>query len=110
MAQSSSDKPARRLLTPACVELRERERQRRSTPSSQWSQIGFCHICGVGAGGQSPAEDITSPIPDPEPSQPPPTRCMERRAADREPEPAAMREPVKRTEPTIAPEPEPHRV
>jgi len=28
MAQSSFDKPARRLLTPACVELRESERER----------------------------------------------------------------------------------
>ncbi|ROK64926.1 hypothetical protein DPX16_1151 [Anabarilius grahami] len=44
-------------------------------------------------------EDITSPTPDPEPSQPPPQPCTELKE---EPE-SDMR-----TEPTIAPEPEPH--
>ncbi|ROI62437.1 hypothetical protein DPX16_5110 [Anabarilius grahami] len=63
-----------------------------------------------------PGEDnITSPTLDPEPSQPSPhcTDTMPEPTADRGLESATMHEPVpapeKGTEPTIAPEPEPHR-
>lgn len=45
--------------------------------------------------------------PDPEPSQSPP---MPRRERDREHEPATMRESQQGIEPTIAPEPKPHKM
>lgn len=56
-----------------------------------------------------PTDYITCPTPGSEPSLPP--HCTERTpepTADSEPEPAPMHRPVKRTEQTIAPEPEPH--
>ncbi len=56
------------------------------------------------------SEDNSSPTPDPEPSQPSPSRCTEcspEPTAAAEPEPAAITEPtpLKVTEPLIAPEP-----
>ncbi len=56
-----------------------------------------------------PVEDNSSPTPEPEPSQPPPSRCTEcspEPTAAAEPEPAAIKEPTpfKVTEPLIAPE------
>lgn len=56
-------------------------------------------------------EDVTSPTPDPEPSQQPLTLCIELKAeptAGEEPKPAAMVEPDVSTEPAIASEPNPH--
>lgn len=58
------------------------------------------------------AKDIINPTLDPEPNQPPPTPHTEQTpepTADGEPEPAVINKPDKRTEPTIASEPEPHR-
>lgn len=66
--------------------------------------MDWCSIC--------PVRDITSPTPNPEPSQPPPTHGTEQTPepnADSKPKPVMMHEPVKRTELIIAPEPEPHR-
>ncbi|ROI15172.1 hypothetical protein DPX16_8971 [Anabarilius grahami] len=61
-------------------------------------------------------DDITSTTPDPEPSQPQATYCMELtpepttdQEPEPEPEPAAIHEPDNRTKSNIAPEPEPHR-
>lgn len=58
-----------------------------------------------------PDEDISIPTPNPKPSQSLPLLCTElmpEPTTVAETEPAAMNEPVKRAQPTIAPEPEPN--
>lgn len=58
-----------------------------------------------------PIEDVTSPTPDQDLCQPPPPLCTDQTpepTTDGEPEPAAMKEPGQRTEPTTTPEPEHH--
>lgn len=58
------------------------------------------HLCHCG-------RHVTNPTPDPEPRKLPLMDKMPESTTNQGPEPATMKEPVKRTKPTIAQEPEP---